>query len=429
MNLINTVIHRIRKHFFDNSLRRNSSYLILGQLVNAGTVFLFWIICARLFTTSNVGLATSIISFGGLIAAFTSLGLPNTVARFMASSKNKSGLLAGSLILVFMASIIGIFVAVILIGYISPKLSFIRDNNLLIGLFFLLILGNAISPITDGVLMSFRRGEYVLMRAITMSIPKLIFPFLAVGLALNGIIAIHVFTLCIGVTFSLYVITRKLLLGHSFNPQFKDIASHRSYVTSNYFGGMFGILPSTLVPLLVLNNLGAEQAAYFYIPMQMAMLLSIISSSTSQALISETSQLDNDNWESHRVHFISALKHLFALLIPAMVGLALLGWPLLRVYGANYANNSYILLLLLIVSSSFVAINWLGDSLLNMQKRTRAYFLMNGLNSILVLVAVYVGTLYGLIGVGIGWLIAQALSAVLFTLFFIRKQILAHNFQ
>jgi O-antigen/teichoic acid export membrane protein len=181
-------------------------------------------------------------------------------------------------------------------------------------------------------------------------------------------------------------------------------------------------LPSTLVPIIVLNKLGAAQAAYFYMPMQMAMFLNIISSSTSQALMSEASQADDHTL--HRAHFQNAFKHLYMMLLPAIVLLCALGWPILRIYGAAYVHNGFALLLFLAGASVFVAVNWLGDTLLNIQRRSGAYFLMNALNALLVVTAVWLGAAHGLIGVGLGWLLAQAGSAVVYIAIFARSQAL-----
>ena len=82
-----------------DSLRRNSSLLILSQAINAGAAFLFWIICARLFTTTEVGLAVAIVAFSSLVSTFTNLGLPNTVIRFLPTSKRPGGLFTCSVYL------------------------------------------------------------------------------------------------------------------------------------------------------------------------------------------------------------------------------------------------------------------------------------------------------------------------------------------
>src|ERR1019366_5768203 len=93
-------ISKLYEHFMHDSLRRNSSLLILSQAISAGVGFIFWVICARLFSSHSLGLATSFVAFGSLIATFANLGLATTLIRFLHGSKAKGGLIATSVALV-----------------------------------------------------------------------------------------------------------------------------------------------------------------------------------------------------------------------------------------------------------------------------------------------------------------------------------------
>ena len=50
------MIKKIYNHFMNDSLYRNSIYLILSTAVMGGFGFIFWIIAARLFTLEQIGL-------------------------------------------------------------------------------------------------------------------------------------------------------------------------------------------------------------------------------------------------------------------------------------------------------------------------------------------------------------------------------------
>jgi len=62
------------KEVMKDSLYRNSIYLMTSTLIMAVLGFVFWMVNARLFTTEQVGLATTIISVMGLITGFSVLG-------------------------------------------------------------------------------------------------------------------------------------------------------------------------------------------------------------------------------------------------------------------------------------------------------------------------------------------------------------------
>jgi O-antigen/teichoic acid export membrane protein len=181
---------------------------------------------------------------------------------------------------------------------------------------------------------------------------------------------------------------------------------------------MCGILPGTLTPLIVLDKLGPAEAAFFYIPMQLAVFLGIIASSTCQALLAETAR--TNSFAAQRRLVLRAAKHLYRLLVPAALGLSLFGWIVLRVYGAAYALHGFLALGVLCLASLLVAVNWLGDTWLNIQKKPVAYFLMNALNALTVVGSVYGLAGHGLLGVAIGWAVGQALSAAVYVAVFAR---------
>lgn len=404
-----------------DGLKRSSTLLIFAQLINAGGLFLFWIINARLFSADIVGLATAFISFGVLAATFTNLGLPNTIIRFLPKSKNRGGLFSAALILVLTSSLMGGLVALVLVNGLVPKLGFVTSSLGLEMLLILLVMTTAISALLDGTLVSFRKGEFVLLKALITNIPRLILPFLVISAGLKGITSVYVATLLIGILYNLLTIIGRLLASDSLRPQLSELAEHKAYSASNYFGGMFGVLPITVVPLIVLNALGANQAAYFYMPMMIAAVLNLICNAISQALISECSH--SDDQAEHRKLFLSALKHQYKILFPAVVLIIIAGWPILRIYGADYASNGYWPLVILAISGLLVGINWLGDTWLNVSKRSKDYFLMNAFNALAVVISVWMFASHGLVAVALGWSCGQLLSVLVYLLVFSRDKI------
>jgi O-antigen/teichoic acid export membrane protein len=426
MGRVQTYSDTVHRYFLQDSLRRNSSLLILSQAINAGAAFLFWIICARLFTTSQVGMAVAIVAFGLLVSTFTNLGLPNTVIRFLPTSKRPGGLFTCSLYLATSCSVVGALLSIVLIKFLVPKLGIVQSTEYLSLMLVLLIVGNSLSGILDSVLMSFRKGQYILWKALIISIPRLVLPIFVVSFGLRGIVSIYVVMLLVGISYNLYVILRKLLKDQPLAPVLDEILEHKSYTAANYFGIIFAILPATLLPIIVLDRLGATDAAYFYMPMQIAVFLNYIPSSTSQALISESSQSEDPS--TYKSHFTNALLHSYRLLVPATLLLIALGWPILHLYGPDYAAAGYPVLILLSGSMVFVTINFLGDTWLNIQRRSMAYFLMNAFNAIAVVGLAFLLSDHGLTGIGFGWLAGQAISAVVYLAIFGRNSLLPAPF-
>lgn len=346
------------------------------------------------------------------MSIFTNLGIPNTIMRFLPTSSNKGGMFTGSLYLLVIVSSLGALAAVLLIRGLSSPPWFVHSSLQLSLISVSLIVGLAVSALLDGTLMAFRRSQYVLKKSLICTVPRLSLPLLAVPLGLTGIVGTYVVVLLVGAVYGLVVIRQRLMVGEPLRPSIGEILAHRSFAAANYFGAVFAVLSGTLLPLLVLAVLGASTAAYFYIPLQIAYALNFITISACQALMAEASQTGDH--DMHRTQFRDAAGHLFRVLLPAALFLIGVGWPLLRLYGAAYAAHGYVLLVLLCLSSIFVGTNWLGDTWLNIERRSRTYFIMNAGNALLVVTCVYVFSAHGLVGVGIGYVTGQCISALVY---------------
>ena len=150
-------------------------------------------------------------------------------------------------------------------------------------------------------------------------------------------------------------------------------------------------------------------------PMQLSGFLIVIASSTSQAMLSESSQKSHSDNSSH---LVNAFKHVYKMLIPSSLLLVSVGWIILKIYGSDYARNGFDLLLLLSFSSLFVAVNAIGDMWMLVKKAIKDYVAMQVLNAVLVILFAYLFINSGLIGVGFGWLIGQLITAVIYILIF-----------
>ena len=125
---------------------RNSLYLMLSSGIQAALGFIFWIVMARLFSTGDVGKASSLISATALIAYFSLFGLNSTLVRFLPTTHDKGPLITGAFILVACAG------AAIGLGYIlltpivAPRLAFVEHQPFLVMGFVLLTAAGCCQP-------------------------------------------------------------------------------------------------------------------------------------------------------------------------------------------------------------------------------------------------------------------------------------------
>ena len=403
----------------NDSLRKNSFALIASQAVIAGSGFIFWMLCARLFSAEEVGLATAFLSLATLTASLTNLGLSNTVLRFMPKSKSRSKLAVACASAGMISSVIGGAIVLSTLQFVSPELLFVRSSDIYIVLFLAAICGNTLGLLVDSMIIALRKSIFVFYKAVIGAVPRLGLPIILAGMSIKGILLPHITMLIIGLLFGVYTLFAMSAKRITFS--FAELWRHRKFAASNYLGGIFGVLPTTLVPLIILHALGPEKSAYFYMPMQLAVFLGVIASSTSQAMLSEAAHESSSS--AMRSHVKNGLKHLYALLVPAATTLAVLGHFVLSIYGSDYAREGTALLQLFCVGSLFVAFNWVGDTWLNIQKRNRAFFAMNVTNAVLVIGFCSIAATHGLVMIGVGWLAAQALSSVIWLCLFGRSYV------
>ena len=74
----------------NDSLYKNSIYLMLSTGLMAVFGFLFWIINAHLYPAEQVGIRTTLISIMTLISKFSILGLGNGLIGYLPTSERKN---------------------------------------------------------------------------------------------------------------------------------------------------------------------------------------------------------------------------------------------------------------------------------------------------------------------------------------------------
>jgi len=406
---LKTIYHKLYSYFLADNLRRTSSFLLASSAVGSIFGFAFWLLCAHLTSSVQIGYAASFLAYINLYSTITTLGLTNAVIRFLPHHKNKDAYFSTVLAITLITSLILGSFLIELIRFISPKLSFALNNPVTLALLLLILVISSLSSIADASLMANKASKNIFIKSLWQSPIKIMLPFVFISLGMNDILAIYALTTIIGFIYEMGVLFRTH--HRRFKIDKSSLINSFRFTSGNFMGTIFGILPATLVPILVLNRLGASQAAYFYIAAQFASVLSIVSSSTAQAYLAEAS---NDQSSHYLAHLKKAAKNLYLLLIPAVIFMALVGTQILRIYGQSYYSHAAIVLVLLAIASLFIGFNWLGDSLLNVQKRPFAYGAMNLINALLVVLLVRLAANKGLIAIAAAIICAQALTVLIY---------------
>ena len=410
------------KALLHDPLYSNAIYLMLVSIANALVGFVFWIIAARFYSTADVGLATAALSAASLLSGLSGIGFGYGMIRFLKSSTNPNTLINSSFTTVGVISVIAALIFILGLGLWSPKLIFIRENAIYFTAFVLIIPAVTISGLTDQVFVGGRKAGYVFARNIIFNISRLAFlAGFATFLHSFGIFASWGMSIAVSLLVGILLFLPRSQPGYrpslGFNRKLLTGILHFSFM--NYLSDLLGSIPSYILPLLVLNVLGAESNAYYYIALAIGGILGMIPSAISTSLFAEGSHKE----ERLDHNALRSIKMIFLLLIPAVILVLALADKLLLLFGGAYSQNGTNLLRLIAVASIPGAVNGVYFSIKRVQKKTKFIVGLSAFGGVATLVLSYILLPYaGIAGIGIAGLVISICTTLIVLADWLRKR-------
>jgi len=405
---VNQSLRQIKQHI-SSPLYRNSLFLMANVVVTTGLGFFFWMVVARFYTEAEVGLGAAIISAMTLFALVGKLGFDAALIRFLPKAERPVEMINSCLTLSGIVALVaaGIFLAGLNIW--SPALSFITQNVMFVLAFVFFALCWALSVLIDSIFVAGRRAEFVLSKNTIISLLKIPLPILMVlFFRAFGIVSSWGIAIAIAIVISLFLFVPRVQNAYRPVPKLNSalIRGVWRYSAGNYLYGLLSAAPGLILPIMIVNTLGAAQNAYFYVAWMIAGLLGAIPVTVSTSLFAEGSRFEGELEANVRRSF----KFIFLLLIPVLILVVALGKWLLLLFGASYSANALGLLWVLAASGLFVAVNSVYMTILRVKQRIKELVVIAGLVTTAVLLASYLITpATGIVGIGYVWIAAQAL--------------------
>lgn len=384
------------KKYYKEPLYRNSIFLMLNSAFSALFGLLFWIVAARTMPSKDIGLATSAISAAALIIALSRLGLDQGLVRYLPGLTKKSDFYSAVTILTLILSLIITGVFLIGINVFSPVLSFLRDGYFLI-IFLAFIAINSIYAIQNITFIAIRRADLSAIQNILLGlrIPAII---LLAPFGVMGIFSAYGIAFLLTFIFGIFILQR---YGLHFSKNFDTTSIKNIFKFSfgNYSAGIFTMAPITVIPIMIVNTIGAEEGAYFYVAYSIASLLFMIPNSVSTSLFVEG---------SHNLplkeNVVKSLRLTLTLLLPSLILIFIFGDKILLLFSPEYSKGSFEMLQLLAASSIFSVVTSIFTSIKRIQKNIAIINFINLVLSAMIIGIGYVSILkYGLLGLGYAW--------------------------
>lgn len=411
----NTVrrVPRYVAHTLRTPLLRNGHLLTLSSGLTGVIGLAYWAITALRYDPASVGRNSAAISMMMLLAGVAQLDLSTAMVRFVPGAGTGTRRLVACTYLT--AGGLAVLVSggfVLIAPRVAPGVTYF-DHPLAGAGFMVATIAYTLFVVQDGVLTGLRRTAWVPVENAAFSVAKVgLVVLLATSMPEHGIFVSWLLPVVAAV-----VIVGGLLFGWAIprhqqidrtgdhdRPAAREIAR---FVTTGYAGAVCSIASMTLMPILVINALGAAANAGFAVAWVIAYSLHLVNINMGSSLVVETSGDRADLGRCCR----EVLSHIVRLLAPAVIVVVIVAPYLLGILGPAYSAATGALRLLCIGALPHLLVVVAINSA-RVQRRMSVVFLVQAAECVLVLGLGWVLLpRMGLTGVGVAWLVTQSAAA------------------
>ncbi|WP_371501095.1 lipopolysaccharide biosynthesis protein [Kitasatospora sp. NBC_00374] len=393
-------------------LLRNGHILVASTVLAAALGSLFWICATRWYSPDVVGRSYAALSAATLLSALGSFNLGNVLVRFVpAAGRHTRRLVLRCYAVSAGASALAAGVFLLLIPVIAPGLGYLREP-ILAGAFVAATAGYSVFVLQDGALTGLRRTGWVLGENALFAVAKTgmlaVCALMAIG---TGILVSWSAGLVVAIVVTNVVLFRRAVPAQHRADRTGAPAPKRvmRYAMADYLGNLSSIAAYSIVPLMVLNQLGAEQNAFYSLSWIIADTLYVAAFSMGSSLVVEAARAP----ERLAEHARRMLRHTGLLLLGGTAVVIVAAPWILKLFGPGYSENGTTVLRLMVLSA---LPNVVLSVAIDVCRVRRALPWLIALQfTFAVLVITMVGILlpaFGLTGVGLAWLIAGSAIAL-----------------
>lgn len=411
---VKPLVRRIQqgRHLFaTDSLFRNATYITGSTLIMSILGFFFWIFIAHLYSPVQIGVASALIAITTLISNISLLGLNMSMVRFLPSSKAGSRDINAVTIVVASVTLFAAAVYAFIGTHFSGHIGLLASTDSKLA-FTVLMVAVSLNSLTDSVFIANRRGEYHTAGYAMLGLTKLILPLVLVSFGAAGIFSAYILAMVASLALSYYLMWRGCGYRFFAPPNWKAISQMRTYAAHNYVGVVLNGLPAQLLPILIIKDIGASSVAFFSMAWTMANLLYVVPAAAMQSLLAEVSN-DPDKQAQHIKRMVKVLT---MILVP-MVVLAIIIAPfMLSLFGPQYKSHATEIFQLFALSTFFVAISSVGNTLLNIAHKTSGVVTTQVINVVVTFGSAFLLVHDGLRGIGISIVLGNLAASVAYAI-------------
>jgi O-antigen/teichoic acid export membrane protein len=391
---------------------RDGLALVLSSGLTSGLGLLFWILAARLYDSATVGVNSTVLSAMTLLGTAAQLNLGNALLRFVpVAGRHVRALVVGCYAAAVAAATLAGAVFALGASWWAPELHAVFGGSELVAFFTLCTPVWAMFVMQDYVLPAIKKATLVPVENLVFSVLKIVFLGGAaalgmwVGIAFAWVVATAVIVLLVSIYLARVLPRSAGAETVSPTVTVRDVAS---FVRADYAGTVLLLAAVFGLPLAVLARLGPEAAAVYGIAWQIAYALYLVVNGMGQSLVAHVAA-DPHKLEAARR---SMVHKAMALLVPAVLVIAVGAYPLLSLFGAHYADEGSLLLVLLVLSAIPNVITWSTVWAARVRRDGRVLFgLPAAITTAVIVGSWFLMPVMGVVGTGVAWLGAQSIAA------------------
>lgn len=382
--IVERVLESIR-----NPLYRNSLYISLSMMITAGAGFIFWNVSARLYSASDVGAASALISAINLVFTVSMLGLNFSMIRFYPVYRER--VMESTLAITVLAAFIISFVYTFFVKITGSFGGMFSIRFMVIFVFFSVV--STVYNVFFTYAIARRKAEYGFVQSVLFAL-RFLFLFVFVPLGALGIVSSFGLGLLSGVVYG-------VMVAGSVWPRFdmRFLRESFSFSLGNYLADLANTTPNYIMPTVVLAILGSDDAAYFYIAFSVGLLLLFVPNAINMSFFVEGSH----GLESMKRTLQKAMLLSYVYLVLVTVFVWFFGSAILRLFGEEYVAGLRLLRIMMVGSFFVVPVNF-AITILNIRRKVKDVVFLNVLKAVIFISISYIlMPSMGINAVGFGW--------------------------
>jgi O-antigen/teichoic acid export membrane protein len=395
------------------SMLQSSLALVAAKTANMGLGFLFWVIAARFFPPSELGLTAAAVSGMMLCTQIGLFGLGSSfITEFSRHRHDPSNLLSTTFSLVSAASLLVGLAFLLAASAWLEQLRVIAVTPAYAALFLLMVVLGTSGILFDQISAARRRGDQALTRNL-VSQSVTLGHLVAIGVLVPGAGPMMIFSTWVtgGVATCGYGALQlvRSLPTPRIRPRIdRALASRQIRVgIPNHLLTLFERAPGFILPIVVTELLSSSTNAYWYVAWMMAWVVYMIPIQIGMTLFAELSNHPGALWQLVRHGIRSSLVIGSAC---AVVGAVAAPW-ILGILGPHYAAAASAPLRVLLIATVPFTFVQAYFAVARATGRLREALIAGGISSVAgIVLAATAGISYGLTAMAVAWLAVQLIA-------------------